>query len=182
MTLALALRVARAAIAEALGLEAASAPESGALEPWLQRTGASFVTLTLDGRLRGCVGSPRAHRPLVEDLRRNAVAAALRDPRFPPLASAELAPTRIEVSLLSPLEPLACAGEAEALALLRPGVDGLVLEAAERTALFLPQVWEDLPEPRQFLRHLRRKAALPEAEWLPGTRLLRFTVVKVREP
>jgi len=177
MTLELLLRVARGAIAEALGLDPSPCPR----EPWLLHTGASFVTLTQGERLRGCVGSVRAHRPLVEDVRWNAVAAALRDPRFPPLASAELRSTRIEVSLLSPLEPMPWTSEAEASAQVRPGLDGLVLEAGGRAGVFLPQVWDEIPEPRDFLRHLRRKAGLAEADWLPGTRLLRFSVVKVRE-
>ncbi|HOI52892.1 MAG TPA: AmmeMemoRadiSam system protein A, partial [Azonexus sp.] len=104
------LRHARAAIAEALGEPAPAAPDLAALhEP-----GATFVTLTQGGELRGCIGSLEAHRPLLDDVCANARAAALRDPRFPPLVASELARTRVEVSLLTPAEPLPVASEADA--------------------------------------------------------------------
>jgi AmmeMemoRadiSam system protein A len=176
----LVLRLARRAIAEALGLDGAPAVDLSAA-PWLGETGATFVTLTLDDRLRGCVGSVRAWRALAEDVCANAVGAALRDPRFPPLAAAELQATRIEVSLLSPLEQLDAADERSATALLRAGVDGVVLEAGVRRAVFLPQVWSDLPDPLDFLHQLRRKAGLEPAAWPREARLLRFSVVKLRE-
>ena len=113
----------------------------------LQKQGACFVTLTRNGTLRGCIGSLEAHRPIGDDLRGNALAAALRDPRFPPLTAAELPQIEIEVSILGEAQPLAFASEAEALAQLRPGIDGVILSAGGRRATFLPQVWEQLPEP-----------------------------------
>ena len=112
------------------------------------------VTLTQAGSLRGCIGSLEAHRPLGEDVAGNALSAAFRDPRFQPLSVDELTRTRIEVSLLEAAQPFAFSDEADALARLRPGVDGLILHYGQRRATFLPQVWESLPKPRQFLQQL----------------------------
>jgi AmmeMemoRadiSam system protein B/AmmeMemoRadiSam system protein A len=174
------LPLARAAIARALGqpVQAASiAPEA----PWLQTPGACFVTLTQKGQLRGCIGSLQAHRPVGADVQANAVAAALRDPRFAPLTAAELAGTEVEVSLLSKAAPLAFAGEADALAQLRPGVDGLIFEYGSHRSTFLPQVWSQLPRPAEFLAQLKRKAGLPGDFWADGIRLSRYTVHKWTE-
>jgi AmmeMemoRadiSam system protein A len=148
---------------------------------WLEHPGASFVTLTKGGDLRGCIGSLEAHRPLAEDVRANAVAAAFRDPRFMPLSREEFGDIRVEVSLLSPTEPLAAGSEAEALAALRPGVDGVVFEYAHHRSTFLPQVWEQLPQPAEFLAHLKRKAGLPQDFWAADVRLSRYTVSKWKE-
>lgn len=148
---------------------------------WLCSPGASFVTLTQRGGLRGCIGSLEASRALYADVQANAVAAALRDPRFPPLAAAELHLTRIEVSLLSATEPLAFDSEADALAQLRPGVDGVLLEYGALRSTFLPQVWEQLPGPRDFMSQLKRKAGLPGDFWHERLRLQRYTVDKFQE-
>jgi hypothetical protein len=166
------LTLARAALEESLGGPAAQAPD----EPWLAEPGACFVSLKLkhDDSLRGCIGSIEPHRPLREDVVENAKAAAHRDPRFTPLRRNELALTRVEVTLLSPVEPLEVHTEAQALAALRPGVDGLILQWGGRRGVFIPQVWEHLPEPAEFLAALRRKAGL-SGGWQPGTRLSRFT-------
>jgi AmmeMemoRadiSam system protein A len=145
---------------------------------WLREPGASFVTLKLDGELRGCIGTIDPHRPLGDDVARNARAAAYRDPRFPPVSAAELARLQVEVSVLTPREPLPVASEAEALSSLRPGVDGIALEYNGASATFLPQVWESLPEPAAFLDALRRKAGLPARFWHPDVRLSRYTVEK----
>jgi len=171
------LPLARAAIARALGLPHPDAPDA----PWLDEPGASFVTLTQSGALRGCIGSLQAQRSLRADIQANAVAAALDDPRFAPLRPDELAHTTIEVSLLSPLEDLPAADEAEALARLRPGIDGVVLSWNGHRGTFLPQVWEQLPDPTQFLAQLKRKAGLPPDFWHPQLRLQRYTVTKYRE-
>jgi len=167
------ISIAREAIArELLGTAAPREPDGlGAL-------GACFVTLRKGGELRGCVGSLEPHRPLWEDLCSNALAAAFRDPRFPPLAAEELDDLQIEVSELEPLEPLSCTSETEALSLLEPGRDGVVLEYERHRATFLPQVWEQLPRPADFLRHLRRKAGLAEDFWHPELRLFRYGVRK----
>ena len=108
------------------------------------------------------------------------MAAATTDTRFPPVGPDEFGELEIDVSVLSPLEPVEADDEAAALMALRPGVDGLSLEASGRRAVFIPAVWEQLPEPRAFLSSLRRKAGLPDA-WLPGTRLSRFTAEHFRE-
>ena len=146
--------------------------------PWLREPRATFVTLKLDGELRGCIGTIDARRPLGEDIAHNARAAAYRDPRFAPVSEAERGDLDIEVSVLSPRTPLAAATEAEALAQLRPGVDGVYLQYGGASATFLPQVWENLPDPRDFLDALRHKAGLPAGFWHPDVQLSRYTVEK----
>lgn len=145
---------------------------------WLREPRATFVTLRLDGELRGCIGTIDARRPLGEDVACNARAAAYRDPRFAPVSDAERASLEIEVSVLSPRAPLAAASEADALAQLRPGIDGVYLQYGGASATFLPQVWENLPDPRDFLDALRHKAGLPPRFWHPDMRLSRYTVEK----
>jgi len=171
------LQLARSAIASKLGHEVAPQAQAG----WLLEPGASFVTLTRQGELRGCIGTLEAHRPLGIDVRENAVAAAFRDPRFMPLSYAEFDAVRVEVSLLSPSEALAAADEATALAALRPNVDGVVFEYRHFRSTFLPQVWEQLPEPAEFMAHLKRKAGLPMDFWAEDVRLSRYTVSKWKE-
>jgi hypothetical protein len=171
------LKLARAAIAKRLKQPTPAVPEP----EWLAEPGATFVTLTLGGELRGCIGTLEPHRSLGEDVAENAVAAAFRDPRFDPLPVAELPDVRVEVSLLSPAEPIAAADEAAALTALRPHIDGVVLEYKQYRGLFLPQVWEQLPNPAKFLAHLKHKAGLPMNFWSPAVRLLRFTVHKWKE-
>ncbi|MEA2599963.1 MAG: hypothetical protein QOF89_955 [Acidobacteriota bacterium] len=169
------VRIARESLGEALGLSVANDYR----EPWLQEPGASFVTLTRWGKLRGCVGTIRAYRPLFDDVWLNARASAFHDTRFPPVERDEFPELGVEVSLLSRPEPLpAFAREEEALAALRPGIDGVILEAGSYRSTFLPQVWEQLPDPRDFLSHLKDKAGLPEGFWAPDLRLQRYTVMK----
>jgi len=174
------LPIARIAIAQALGQAAAPTHPSTAAS-WLQAPGASFVTLTQQGRLRGCIGTLEAHRPLHQDVAANAVAAALRDPRFAPLPARELAQTDIEISLLSVRQTLAFRSEAEALAQLRPGVDGVVFEFGRFRSTFLPQVWAQLPDAAGFMAHLKQKAGLPADFWSAQVRLERYTVTKWME-
>lgn len=171
------LPIARNAISSALG-NPLNMPEDAL---WLQEPGATFVTLMQQGGLRGCIGSLEARRPLLEDVKANARAAAFRDPRFSPLAPEELPLTEIEVSLLSPLTPLRCKNRDEALDHLNPGIDGVVFEYAHCRSTFLPQVWERLSDPEQFLESLVRKAGLPAGFWADGIRLYRYTVSKWTE-
>ena len=171
------LPIARAAIARELGLDR-TAPED---EAWLHEPGATFVTLTQGDALRGCIGTLQAHRPLVEDVKANAVAAAFRDPRFPPLSPEEYERTSVELSLLSALEPIAFRDEQDAIAHLRPGLDGVVFEYGYHRSTYLPQVWEDLPDAAEFLAHLKYKAGLPPDFWSPEVKLSRYTVSKFRE-
>ena len=171
------LAQARKAIADALGLPAPAAPD----HPQLAERGATFVTLTLDGELRGCIGSLNAHRPLGQDVRDNAVAAALRDPRFPPLTAAEFAEVRVEVSLLTEPDFIEFRDEADALAQLEPGRDGVIFFNGCQRATFLPQVWEQLPERRLFMAALKQKAGLPPDFWGPNVMIARYHVRKWHE-
>jgi AmmeMemoRadiSam system protein A len=171
------LAVARNAIGTHLGVPGAEPAE----QPWMREPGATFITIMSDNRLRGCIGTLLAHRPLIEDVRANAVAAATRDPRFPPMPAAELPMARLELSWLSPLALLHARDETEALRQLRPGVDGVVFEYGYHTSTFLPQVWADLPDAAEFLGHLKQKAGLPPDFWHPEVKLQRYTVSKWRE-
>jgi AmmeMemoRadiSam system protein A len=171
------LPLARAAIAGQLGLSQPASEDA----PWLKREGASFITLKREGRLRGCIGTLRAHRSLAEDVRANAVAAAFRDPRFTPLTADEFAGVAVEISVLSGLEPLRFTDEQDALRQLRAGVDGLVFQFGHHSGTFLPQVWEDYEEPADFLAHLKYKAGLPPDFWDSEVKLARYTVHKWRE-
>lgn len=149
-------------------------------DPWLRELGASFVTLRLHGDLRGCIGTIEAHRALGHDVAHNAHAAAYRDHRFAPLDATERVAVDVEVSVLSPRIPLAAASEDEAIALLRPHVDGVVLQYGFHQATFLPQVWETLPDPLDFLMELRLKARLPARFWHAEVKLSRYTVEKYK--
>jgi MEMO1 family protein len=175
------LAIARASIASAFRRDAAL-PGSDA--PWLKEWRSSFVTLKLDGELRGCVGALEPHRPLAEDVAANASAAAFQDPRFAPLREHELERTELEVSLLSAPTRIAFDTHERLIAQLRPGIDGLVVQHRDdplRRATFLPQVWESLPDREEFLAQLKRKAGLPPDE--PTTRFAarRYAVLKWRE-
>ena len=162
----------------AIGREFGSAAQPVADLPELQRPGASFVTLLQNGHLRGCIGALEAARPLAEDVAHNARAAAFRDPRFSPLEPDEWPHTRVEVSLLEPSAEMQFRDEADLLAQLRPGEDGLILQWGHHRATFLPQVWEQLPAPADFLAALKRKAGLPEDFWAEALRLSRYRVRK----
>lgn len=150
-------------------------------DPALKNPGATFVTLTQKGQLRGCIGSLEAWRPLATDVCENARAAAFSDPRFAPLSEKELAHTRIEVSLLTPPEAINFNDETDALYQLQPGVDGVILEYGTHRATFLPQVWEQLETPEQFIAQLKRKAGLPADFWSTAIRLSRYRVEKWKE-
>ncbi|MEX2479925.1 MAG: AmmeMemoRadiSam system protein A [Gammaproteobacteria bacterium] len=126
-----------------------------------QRPGASFVTLRLGTQLRGCIGSLSACRPLLDDVLRNARAAALDDPRFEPLAAPELEHTSVEIAVLSTTERLAFADETDLMQQLRPGLDGVILAYAGQRATYLPSVWAQLPQPHRFVEQLRHKAGIP---------------------
>ena len=171
------LSIARSAIGAELGFGASAHAHHAALaEP-----AATFVTLKLADELRGCIGTLKPQRALHVDVRENAIAAAFRDPRFPPLAVGEFEATTVEVSLLSADERLDVRDEDDLLARLRPDVDGLVLEYGRHRATFLPQVWESLPEPRAFLAALKRKAGLPADFWSPQVNVSRYGVTKWTE-
>ncbi len=175
------LPLARSAITRQLGhvdLHGSAAADA----PWLHEPGATFVTLTQAGELRGCIGSLQAHRALLEDVQANALAAAFQDPRFRPLQLTELRYTRVEVSLLSPSEAIVFESEQHALAQLRPDIDGVIFEYGYYRSTFLPQVWEQLPDPETFMEHLKRKAGLAPDFWAASVKLARYTVSKWKEP
>lgn len=133
--------------------------------PRLMEPGASFVTLTIRGQLRGCIGTIQARLPLVQDVILHAADAALRDPRFPPVQPDEVPHIDVEVSVLTNPEPLQFETPEEIPSLLRPHVDGVILRLGNRRATFLPQVWEKLPDPEEFLNRLCEKAYLPTECW-----------------
>ncbi|MEO8559462.1 MAG: AmmeMemoRadiSam system protein B, partial [Rhodospirillales bacterium] len=136
---------------------------------------ATFVTLTLHGQLRGCIGSYIAHRSLIIDVMESAYKAAFSDPRFPPLTAEELAQLDIEISILSTPRPIEFKRQDQLLAALRPDKDGLIIDDSGRRALFLPKVWEAVPQPQEFLAHLKTKAGLPADHWSENFRAYRFT-------
>ncbi len=143
-------------------------------EPRLQTEQASFVTLYLDGQLRGCIGALYAYQPLILDVAQHAYAAALQDPRFAPVTEAEIKDLSLHISVLSLPEPLHVNSEAELYQHLRPHQDGLILEAEGRKSTFLPAVWESLPEPSSFMRQLKLKAGLPPDYWSASVKLWRY--------
>ena len=171
------LPIARASIASQLG-KTHPADESAL---WLREQGASFITLQLQNKLRGCIGSLRAHRPLLDDIKANALAAAFRDPRFKPLTAVEYEHIEVEVSLLSALSAMSFTDETSALAQLKPQVHGVIFEYGHHHSTFLPQVWENFSDPAMFLAHLKQKAGLPPNFWESGVRLYTYTVTKFSE-
>jgi len=169
------LRIALKAIEAGLETGKRLDPEPGCYPPALAARGASFVTLKRSGNLRGCIGSLTPVSSLLEDVARNAYAAAFRDPRFPALSAKELQDLEIEISVLGPTEPVEFSSEQELQASLRPGIDGLVLQDGRNRGTFLPSVWESLPEPADFLSHLKAKAGLPRDYWSGTVEIERYT-------
>jgi AmmeMemoRadiSam system protein A len=143
---------------------------------------ATFTTLRLDEKLRGCCGSLEAAHPLAMDVARSAFQAAFRDLRFQPLARGEFGRIRLEVSVLSPLDEIRVTDEVDLLNHLVPGTDGLVIVEGARRATFLPKVWESLPEPRRFLAALKTKCGMPDDYWSEGLRFFRYRTTLYAEP
>jgi uncharacterized protein len=168
------LATATEAIESRLERRAAAAPATEHLPPALRASRASFVTLTLEGALRGCCGSLEARRPLATDVWSNAQASAFHDPRFEPLERWEWARVHLELSVLSQLERVIVRDEAELLARLVPGSDGLVLAWRGSRATFLPKVWRQLREPGEFVAHLKRKAGWSEDFWAADVEVWRY--------
>jgi AmmeMemoRadiSam system protein B/AmmeMemoRadiSam system protein A len=146
----------------------------------LRQPAGAFITLKRDGRLRGCIGSPTAWRPLVTDVIDNAIKAGHQDPRFPPLAAAELDGLHLSVAVLTPHEAVEFADEADLLRQLRPRIDGLLIKDGPHSALFLPAVWEQVPHPTDFMRELKRKAGLTPDHWSSNFQAWRFQAVEVK--
>ena len=160
------LRLAREAIERGVRGEDLPPLDASALSPPLREEGTSFVTLTSHGELRGCVGSLDAYQSLAEDVREHAIAAAFRDLRFPPVREEELSGIEIEVSRLTCPVPLDYSDAQDLLAKLRPHIDGVILrDHSYRQATFLPQVWEKIPNPAEFLNNLCYKMGLEPDLW-----------------
>ncbi len=176
------LTIARRALEETLQNGRVYEVDIQSLPSRLREKGASFVTLTQRGNLRGCIGSVIPHQPLALDVRDNAIKAALADPRFPPMSAHELPYTEIEVSVLSPLRKLEYRSPDELLEKIEPGRHGLLLVQGYRRGLFLPQVWEKLPDKVTFLQQLSLKAGLDKEAWRnPNTEIYVFEVQEFRE-
>jgi len=159
------LRVAREAIAAAVGGNPPPVLDIEKQPPSLQADGASFVTLTRDGRLRGCIGTMEPYQPLLADVQEHAAAAAVSDFRFSKVTKDELEHIQIEISRLTPLKELPYDSTEDLTRALRAGVDGVLINAGGRRATFLPQVWEQLPQPEEFLSHLCQKMGAPADLW-----------------
>jgi AmmeMemoRadiSam system protein A len=170
--------IARGAVAERLGATLMQIPQRA----WLAKLAATFVTIHHGERLHGCIGSVEPRRSLLEDLRNNAVLAAFHDPRTRALRADELERVSFSISILGPRTPIEFDDEVHARAQLRPHVDGVILSYMGYRGLFLPQVWDALPERGAFLDNLKRKAGLPARFWARDLALERFEVIKFNEP
>lgn len=154
-------------------------PDLDGLPDEVRAPGSAFVTVTVDGELNGCIGTMEATEPLGLAVARLAHDAAFADPRLPRLRPDDWPHTAIKISVLGPMVPMDVGSEAELVAELRPGVDGVLLDASGRRGTFLPAVWETLPDPLDFVRHLEVKAGLRPGHWPAGARVWRYAVDEV---
>lgn len=172
------LKIARQSLIDAANSRSAT-PLPEDLTPALLEIGASFVTLTVRGQLRGCIGTLEAHQPLAKDVRQRAAQAATQDYRFPRVRPSEVETIHIEISRLTQPVPLPYSDPAELPRLLRPHVDGVVLTDGLGGATFLPQVWEQLPDPAEFLSHLCLKMGAKSDLW--RRKVLQVEIYQVEE-
>ena len=168
------LELARESIQHGLTHSSPIKPDISSYAEELREPGAAFVTLQINGQLRGCIGSLEAHRPLIEDIADNAYAAAFRDPRFTPMSDRELPELDIAISILSKPQPMSFDSEQDLLTQLQPGTDGLILESAGRRGTYLPSVWESLTTPEDFFNSLKTKAGLPADYWADDIKVWRY--------
>jgi AmmeMemoRadiSam system protein B/AmmeMemoRadiSam system protein A len=176
------LQLAKASIQAGLATGRSAQPAVTAdLPALLGRSGAVFVTLKRQGQLRGCIGSPIAWRGLLDDITDNAFKAAFKDPRFPPLSAGEWDGLEVSVSVLTAPVAMRFTDQADLLAQLRPRIDGLIIEDGGRRALFLPSVWEQLPDKGQFLAHLKHKAGMGIDHWSAQFQASRFQAVEIKD-
>ena len=145
----------------------------------LQQQAATFVTLNIRHQLRGCIGTLSAYQSLIKDVAEHAYAAAFQDPRFPPVSQAELDSLEIHISILTPAEPVTFISEQDLINKIQPGIDGLILESGMHKGTFLPSVWESLPEPQQFIEHLKLKAGLPKDFWDRNIKVSRYRTISI---
>ena len=145
----------------------------------LQQPGASFVTLHINHQLRGCIGTLEAYQPLIKDVSDHAFAAAFNDNRFPPVTEQDAQNLDIHISILTPATAISFDSESDLIKQLQPGIDGLILEAKYKKGTFLPSVWESLPEPEDFLNHLKIKAGLPGHYWSDDIKISRYHTISI---
>jgi uncharacterized protein len=176
------LEVAAASIEHGLREGAPLAVDASAYPAPLRARRATFVTIERDGKLLGCIGTILARLPAVEDVAKNAYGAVFYDPRCPRLMLDDVRDLDIHISILSEPEPMTFDSEEDLIRQLRPGVDGLLLEDGFNRGTFLPTVWESLPDPHDFLTHLKLKASLPRAHWSDTIRVSRYTTEVVPSP
>jgi AmmeMemoRadiSam system protein A len=168
------LRIARESILHGLQYGSSLKVNSTDYSPDLQQNLASFVTLHKHGQLRGCIGALEAYQPLIDDIAEHAFAAAFQDPRFPALQQSEMAEISIEISVLGKPEPMNFSSEEDLLEQIRPSVDGMILEYGYNRGTFLPSVWEQLPDKKEFFTHLKMKAGLPGSWWNNKVKISRY--------
>lgn len=162
------LALARETIEERLFQRTRANPSKSGDSPRYQERRGTFVTLTIEGALRGCIGHIVPQESLLDGVKINAINAAFKDPRFRPLSAKEWEKVKIEVSVLTDPQPLSYSGGEDLLRRLRPGIDGVILKKGFYQGTFLPQVWEQLPDAEEFLNHLCLKAGLDENAWRRG--------------
>jgi AmmeMemoRadiSam system protein A len=173
------LEVARTSIENGLRTGQALEVNPSDFAPALRSLRASFVTLHIERALHGCMGSLEAKQPLVTDVAANAFGAAFRDPRFEAISEHQLELLTLHVSVLSPLERLDVDSEASLITQVRPKIDGVLLREGAKLGTFLPGVWESIPDPRTFLRELKRKAGLPADYWSNTLEVYRYTTESI---
>jgi len=147
--------------------------------PLLQSRAATFVTLNLHHQLRGCIGTLEAFQPLITDVSEHAYAAAFQDPRFSAVTEKEFPLLEIHISILTPSEPMVISSEEDLLNQLQPGIDGLIITDGSHNATFLPSVWEQLSDPREFLNHLKRKAGWSDNYWSDEIKASRYQTISI---
>ena len=169
------LQIAKESIAHGLAASLPLPVDLKTLPQELSETRATFITLFMGENLRGCIGTLNAYQPLAQDVSEHAFAAAFRDPRFPPVTEKEKTELKIKISLLNPSEPMIFHSEEDLLNQLRPGIDGVVLAWGQHRGTFLPSVWDDVPDKKEFLAHLKIKARLAPDFWSDQIKAWRYT-------
>ncbi len=179
---ALLLETAAAVIGAALETGRAGVPDHRSFRAEVRAPGASFVTLERDGALLGCIGTIEPARPLIADVAHNALAAAFADPRLPSITGDDYENMSIKVSVLSRREPVGAAGYDDLVAMLRPGVDGVVVETGRHRSTLLPSVWQKVSGAHEFVEIVWRKAGLVPGRWPAGTCASRYTATEFHDP
>ena len=175
------LQLARQSIEHGLSMGIPVAATAKEFHQELQQPGAAFVTLHKNKILRGCVGTLEAHQPLICDIANNAFAAAFRDPRFPQVTDDELTQLQLEISVLTPKEPIAFNSESELLEAIEPNVDGIILQDGHLRSTFLPSVWQQLPDKHDFLHHLKLKAGMASDHWSLTLKAFRYRTISFED-